>query len=183
MAPCPPPAPRRNGTARPSADRQIPVICATGNNTPVPLFAHINNAVISGQLSAVRKTKKEPNANRRGQPAARRRGSRTKSHSPRSARRAHKQTGELFSVNSVLLFPNFFSACKDFPWNLESGILDAAIRPRCVLCGESRLCFSSAKHVAGSTASRNSSAQARSPAVCSTDEAPLNLLRVPNLGL
>jgi hypothetical protein len=31
---------------------------------------------------------------------------------------------------AVLLFPNFFAACKGFLWNLESGILDVAIRPR-----------------------------------------------------
>ena len=112
-------------------------------NAPVSLFAHINNAAISGQLSVIRKTKKEPKANCRGPPAGGRRGSRAKSHSPRRARRAQRQTGELFCA---LLFPNFFAACKGFLWNLESGILDAAIRPRCdlgALCGGSWLCFSS----------------------------------------
>jgi hypothetical protein len=34
------------------------------------------------------------------------------------------------SGRAVLLFPNFFAACGGFFWNLESGILDAAIRPR-----------------------------------------------------
>ena len=48
-------------------------------------------------------------------------------------------------MNSVPLFQNSFAACKDFLWNLESGILDAAIRPPCGLCGVALLLAASTR--------------------------------------